>query len=111
MLLRVRASGSNPSAGLQAAIDSFSARWGTLLEVGVRVRRPGQACGDRPVDTPELPIGQAALETGLCQVTVASADFRLDEIGQLEGRLVAELTDPSRKCLLGTPGNGGRGCR
>jgi hypothetical protein len=111
MLLRVRASGSNPSAGLQAAIDSFSARWGTLLEVGVRVRRPGQACGDRPVDTPELPIGQAALETGLCQVTVASADFRLDEIGQLEGRLVAELTDPSRKCLLGTPGNGGWGCR
>jgi hypothetical protein len=84
---------------------------GTLLEVGVRVRRPGQACGDRPVDIPELPIGQAALETGLCQVTVASADFGLDEVGQLEGGLVAELTDPSRKCLLGTPGNGGRGCR
>jgi hypothetical protein len=77
---------------------------GTLLEVGVRVRRPGQACGDRPVDIPELPIGQAALETGLCQVTVALANFRLDEIGQLEGRLVAELTDPSRKCLLGVPG-------
>jgi hypothetical protein len=55
------------------------------------------ACGDRPVDIPELPIGQAALETNLCQVTVALADFRLDEIGQLEGRLVAELTDPSRK--------------
>ena len=61
---------------------------GTLLEVGVRVRRPGQACGDRPVDIPELPIGQAALE-GLCQVTVASADLRLDEVGQLKGRLVA----------------------
>jgi hypothetical protein len=48
-------------------------------------------------DIPELPIGQGALETNLCQVTVALADFRLDEIGQLEGRLVAELTDPSRK--------------
>ena len=70
---------------------------GTLLDVGVRVRRPGQARGDRPVDIPELPIGQAALETNLCQVAVALADFRLDEIGQLEGRLVAELTDPSRK--------------
>jgi hypothetical protein len=54
---------------------------GTLLKVGVRVRRPGQACGDRPVDIPELPIGQAALETGLGQVTVASADFGLDEVG------------------------------
>ena len=70
---------------------------GTLLDVGVRVRRPGQARGDRPVDIPELPIGQAALETNLCQVTVALADFRLNETGQLEGRLVAELTDPSRK--------------
>ena len=61
----------------------------TLLEVGLRVRRPGQTCGDRPVDIPELPIGQGALETGLCQVTVASADLGLDEVGQLKGRLVA----------------------
>jgi hypothetical protein len=75
--------------GLQAAIDSFSARWGTLLEVGVRVRRPGQACGDRSVDIPELPIGQTGPKTGLCQVTVASADLGLDEVGQLKGRLVA----------------------
>jgi hypothetical protein len=54
---------------------------GTLLEVGVRVRRPGQACGDRPVAISELPIGQAALEAGLCQVPVASADLGLDEVG------------------------------
>jgi hypothetical protein len=44
------------------------------------------ACGDRAVDIPELPIGQAALETGLGQVSVASADFRLDEVGQPASR-------------------------